>query len=170
MSFTIHQIEAKIVSAETAVKVAQEKLSYWRNLRAVVSNPLFAELSSETLTISPAIAPSLAHYPIESGVPVPKKTYGEIKRLTLECLPENGNPLTPQELAERIMATGFVFRTKTPAISVNETLQTLHKENKVSFLGKSPSNAGLWLKASTAFDEFARMQEVKDEEAAEAAS
>ncbi|MCU1249379.1 MAG: hypothetical protein JWQ49_2408 [Edaphobacter sp.] len=165
MSFTIQQIDTKIASAEAEVSVAQEKLSYWRNLRDVISNPLFAELSSAPFTSSPVVAPSLTRYPIESGIPVPAKRYGEIKRLTLECLPESGNPVTPQELAERIAATGYVFKTKTPAISVNDTLNTLQKENKVSFLGKSPSNAGLWLKASNKFAEFASTQEVKGQEA-----
>ncbi|HWZ01950.1 MAG TPA: hypothetical protein VNX17_12745 [Edaphobacter sp.] len=166
MSFTIQQIDAKIASAEAEVSVAQEKLSYWRNLRDMVSNPLFAEISSGSVQASPSVAPSLIRYPIESGIPVPTKRYGEIKRLTLECLPESGNPVTPQELAERIAATGYVFQTKTPAISVNDTLNTLQKENKVRFVGKSPSNAGLWLKASKEFEIFVTTAgEVKGQEA-----
>ncbi|HTC74895.1 MAG TPA: hypothetical protein VK684_04935 [Edaphobacter sp.] len=170
MSFTIQQIDAKIASAEAEVSVAQEKLSYWRNLRDVVSNPLFAELSSAPFTSSPVAAPSPTRYPTRSGIPASARKYGEIKRLTLECLPESGNPVTPQELAERISATGYVFKTKTPAISVNDTLNTLQKENKVSFVGKSPSNAGLWLKASKFAEFVSSIQEVKGQEAAEAAS
>ena len=171
MSFTIQQIDAKIASAEAQVSAAQEKLSYWRSLRDVISNPLFAELSSEPIQSSPSPTPSPNRYPIESGMPIPPRKYGEVKRLTLECLPDSGNPVTPQELAERIMATGFVFQTKTPAISVNDTLQTLQKEGKAAYIGKASNNAGLWLKAnSTGFAEFVRMQEVKGQEAAEAAS
>jgi hypothetical protein len=166
MSFTIQQIDAKIANAVAEVSVAQQKLSYWRNLREVISNPLFAELSSDPIQSSPSMV--IPTYAIESGIPVPAKKYGEIKRLTLECLPESGNPVTPQELAERIAATGYVFKTKTPAISVNDTLQTLQKEGKAAYVGKAPNNAGLWLKASTGFAEFAaRMQEeeVKGQEA-----
>jgi hypothetical protein len=169
MSFTIQQIEAKIASAVAEVSAAQGKLSYWRNLREVISNPLFAELSSESPTSSPDTTPS-PRYPIESGIAVPARKYGELKRLTLECLPDAGNPVTPQELAERIAATGYVFQTKTPAISVNDTLQTLQKEGKAAYVGKSPNNAGLWLKASTAFAEFARTQEVKGQEPTEVGS
>jgi hypothetical protein len=170
MSLTIEQIDAKITKAVAEVSFAQQKLSYWRNLREVISNPLFAELSSDPIQSSPSTVIPTTLYAIESGIPVPARKYGEIKRLTLECLPDSGNPITPQELAERIKATGFVFKTKTPAISVNDTLQTLQKENKVRFMGRSSSNAGLWLKASLSFAEFVRTQEAKGQEAPEGAS
>lgn len=61
----------------------------------------------------------------------------------------------------------FVFNF---AISVNETLQTLQKEGKAEHVGKSPNNAGLWIKGSTAFAEFARTQEVKGQEPTEVGS
>lgn len=155
MAFTIQQIDQKISQAEATLAEATKKLEYWRNVRDVVNNPLFAELSS--IPASVIMAPS---YRIETGIPSPSPSqYGQLKRLTLECLPDKGEPVTPQKLAELIAATGFEFRTRTPAISVNDALNTLQKKGMVRFVGKSSSNAGLWLKQSTGLESEVKSQE-----------
>jgi hypothetical protein len=148
MALTIELIDQKI--AQT-----QEVLDYWKKVREVLNNPLFAELSAEIPVTHSASAPrpiSIASVP--TWTPAAKTRYGELKRLTLECLPEDGGGITPQELADVIARTGFVFQTKTPAISVNDTLNTLRAEKKAKWVGKTASNAGKWLKIPQAKDIF----------------
>ena len=52
---------------------------------------------------------------------------------------------TPQSIVDIMQAQGYTFRSKTPAISVNEALQTLKNEGKSLLSGKSPSGANLWI-------------------------
>jgi len=147
MALTIELVEQKI--AQT-----QEALEYWQKVRDVLNNPLFAELSSEApAPPTPNASRAISIASVPAWTPA-KARYGELKRLTLECLPEHGSGITPQELADVIARTGFVFQTKTPSISVNDTLNTLRDEKKAKWVGKTASNAGKWLKIAQAKDIF----------------
>ena len=153
MLLSIKQVEAKITEAEQA-------LEFWKKALEIVANPLFAELST---TAAPELNPrSVTSSPI--GIS-PERRYGELKRLTLKCLPFEGE-LTPQMLADRISAAGYVFRTKTPAISVNDALQSWQEDGKVIFLGRASSNAGLWRRKTLT----EQVKDAQGQEATEVAS
>jgi hypothetical protein len=143
MALTLEQIDRKIVQTEKV-------LQYWKRAREVVADPLFAELSpspeesgtTNQLTLQPPT------YPIENGV-LPPQAYGKLKRLTLACLPSDGEGICPKDMVKLIQDAGYIFSTKTPAaISVNEALSNLKKEGKARIVGKASNYANLWLSIS----------------------
>jgi hypothetical protein len=139
MAFTLEHIEKQIAKAE-------EALEYWEDLRDMVANPLFSALEERPLLLDTNVKELPKPFPIESNVLLPERRYGLLKKTLVECLTTSMPGMTPQELATKMQERGFVFETKTPAISVNDTLQGLWRENKVRKVGKSASNAGLWVK------------------------
>lgn len=135
MALTVQQVDAKI-------EEAKKTLDFWVKAREVVANPLFAELSS-AVPAGRMTPPPDRVFVMQSGEAIP--IYGALKRRTLDSLSYQ-TPMTPQQLADALAKGGYVFRTKTPAISVNDALQTLQVEGKAKFVGRGASNAGLWVR------------------------
>jgi hypothetical protein len=151
MALTVQQIDLKI-------EESRKTLDFWVKAREVVANPLFAELSSAPAS-GRMTPPPERHYVTQTGEAFP--LYGELKRRALQLLSYDVET-TPQQLAEAIARTGYTFKTKTPAISVNDTLQTLQAEGKAKHVGKTSSNAGLWIKTEKNYEK------TQEKEAAEA--
>ena len=63
-----------------------------------------------------------------------------------------------------MQARGYTFRSKTPAVSVNEALQTLKSEGKTVLTGKSPSGANLWLAEKGAIAPEDELNQEEEEE------
>ncbi|MEO7030130.1 MAG: hypothetical protein ABI147_12075 [Acidobacteriaceae bacterium] len=137
MNKTIQQIDDRIAEL-------QSQLDFYQKAREVVASPLFAALS-----INHSSTLGVFTLPDEGGTSKKpfgsSSNYGLLKKMVLEFLPTD-KPITPQDLADLIGKNGYVFKTRTPAISVNDALQGFRTGGKAKLVGKSSSNAGLWLR------------------------
>lgn len=146
MNLSRADVEAKILQTADELKAVTHKLEYWRQVLSVISNPLFAEISPTSPIVEGEEESHRTHKnPPESQSRFPASQYGALKRLTIDVLSMQTDPVTPQILAKKIQETGYEFRTKTPPISVNDTLKTLEKDGKAKLVGTSTSGAGLWV-------------------------
>lgn len=117
---------------------AKEDVAFWERARAVFLDPRIAQVSvSEPLDTLPEPIPV-------SAMPRP---YGELKRKVFEALPPwgSGNALTTSAIVAKLMAQGYVFVSKTPAIAVNEALVTLEADGD-AFMATKVGNARYWTK------------------------
>lgn len=130
---TVAELDARIIVALQAVNSATEQYRFLQQARIVLASPL-------ALGISFHIAEE------EQPASLIPSAYGGLKRSVFSCLSEVDGG-TPQTIVETMQAQGYTFRSKTPAISVNEALQTLKSEGKAILFGKSPTGANLWTKA-----------------------
>lgn len=133
---TLRDLDVQIAAAVQAVAQAQETVSYLRRAREIFSNPRFGDLplclESVSLQENEASTETVA-------------AYGALKKLVYMTLSEREG-MSPQNLVDYMQMGGYVFRSKTPSISVNEALQTLKNEGKAKQSGKSQSGAYLWVK------------------------
>jgi hypothetical protein len=125
---TVAELDAKIAAATVALQLANDELNYMKQARALLAHPRAATITFHIKSEEEAKAPA----------------YGGLKRSVFSCLSET-EAKTPQSIVEIMQAQGYTFRSKTPAISVNEALQTLKNEGKAVLSGRSPSGANLWL-------------------------
>ena len=146
---TVAELDAKIAAAQTALQAATDDLNYLKQVRVILSSPRAAGIT----------------FHIKSEEETKSVIYGGLKRSVFSCLSET-DAQTPQSIVETMQAQGYTFRSKTPAISVNEALQTLKTEGKAALSGKSPSGANLWLAEKGVLapeDELVDQQEVEEE-------
>lgn len=135
---TVAELDAKIAAAQKSLQLATEQFNYLRQARAILASPLALDIPFHLIS--------------EDVTKVPETpTYGGLKRSVFSCLSEtDGN--SPQAIVEIMQSQGYVFRSKTPAISVNEALQTLRTEGKAELSGKSTTGANLWIKSKGALE------------------
>lgn len=118
---------------------AKEDVAFWEKARVVFLDPRISQVSRyQTIDVLPAPAP----------VSVVQRPYGELKRKVFDTLPEWGirAGLTTANIVERLTGEGYVFVSKTPAVSVNEALVTLEVEGK-AFMFEKVGNTRYWTKA-----------------------
>ena len=130
---------------------AKADVEFWEKARALFLDPRITQANSTQLTALPAPSP----------VGPPSRPYGELKRKVLETLPEwkdEGECYSTTAIVKKMEARGYVFASKTPAISVNEALVNLDKEG-LAAVGNTVNGTRYWIKAPP-----------KDQEAPEGAS
>jgi len=125
---TVAELDAKIAAAQAALQLASDELNYMKQARSILANPRASAITFHVKSEEETKAPA----------------YGGLKRSVFSCLSET-EAQTPQSIVEIMQAQGYTFRSKTPAISVNEALQTLKNEGKAILAGRSLSGANLWL-------------------------
>jgi hypothetical protein len=125
------------IAAENLVK-AREDVQFWENALRVLRDPRLAAVAE------PNAAPSKPAH----REPAPR-LYGELKRRVLAALPEwkeGGDCYSTTGIVSRMEKDGYVFASKTPAISVNEALVKLQKEG-LAIVGANRSGVRYWIKA-----------------------
>ena len=132
---TVAELDVRIAEAAKAVNEATEQFNYLKNMRAYLAHPRAASVT----------------FHIKDEEEERPTAYGSLKRYVFSLLPETDG-LTPQAMVDVMQAGGYAFRSKTPAISVNEALQTLKYEGKAKIAGKSPSGANLWIREENVSD------------------
>ena len=144
---TVAELDARIATAQAALQAASEDLNYMKQARVILASPRAAGITFHVKAEE------------EPNAPV----YGGLKRSVFACLSET-EPQTPQSIVEMMQARGYTFRSMTPAVSVNEALQTLKSEGKTVLTGKSPSGANLWLAEKGAIAPEDELNQEEEEE------
>jgi hypothetical protein len=117
---------------------AKEDVAFWEKARAVFLDPRIAQVSRyQTIDVLPSPSP----------VSTAQRPYGELKRKVLDALPgwALGVPVSTSKIVETLTSTGYVFASKTPAISVNEALVSLEADGD-AFMASKVGNTRFWTK------------------------
>lgn len=136
---------------------AKEEADFWEKARAVLADPRLAALSGSQ---TPAFSPTW-----QRATTMPR-AYGEIQDKVISVLPGPdagiAERLTTQQIVAILLAQGYVFVAKEPAIAVNGALVTLQEKGLAEWSQKR-GKAKLWRKKR------AKIQETrKDSESQEA--
>jgi len=177
-------LEERILDVRSKIAALTDELNFLTQARNLFAHPKFAELMNGRVTEGQSSVPTPAAYAsaesqsseslghIKVGnfpVPIGK---GSLKNYAYQCLPSKGPGMTPQDLAKEMQERGFVFKSKTPSISVNEALQTLREQRQARIYGRTSNGGNLWIKdisqSSNGLPSF--LERGEEKEATEAAS
>jgi len=118
---------------------AKADVAFWEKARAVFLDPRIAGIEGERLVLAALPEPS----PVGTVQP---RTYGELKKRVYDALPAWGEaPAGTSKLVAVMERSGYVFASKTPAISVNEALVTLEIE-ELAFMAVKQGVTRFWTK------------------------
>jgi hypothetical protein len=125
---------------------AKADVTFWETAKALFLDPRIMQATSTKPT--PPMAP-----PAAGQQPRP---YGELKKKVLEALPEWGQPpVSTVMLVLQMEEAGYVFASKTPAISVNEALVGLEAE-ELAFMVEKRGVTRFWTKMQPKRQEVAK--------------
>ena len=138
----VEQVNAMTLTIQTAkenLAKAREDVQFWENALRLLSDPRIANGGEESKTVAtPPPTP-----------PASPRPYGELKRRVFAALPEwnQTKVVNTKWIVAKLQADGFVFASKTPAISVNEALVTLEGD-ELAFMGLKKGVSRYWKKGA----------------------
>jgi hypothetical protein len=113
---------------------AKADVTFWETARAVFVDPRIAQVAPTQPALQAASPNHL------------QRPYGELKKKVLEALPDWGKvAFSTAMLVEQMEKAGYVFASKTPAISVNEALVNLEAE-ELAFMVEKRGVTRFWTK------------------------